>query len=252
MRRPRIGIPTSLDDRGRWRAGRAYHYIDRRYADAIDAAGGLPVQLPIQSDPAALIAGLDALLLPGGDDLPSEAPLPAAVVLDLVPAEQLAFDEALYDAAVERALPVLGLCYGMQLMARRRGGRLVADLASQRPDSAPHRLADADRHAVSLAPDSRLAAILGTTALAVNSLHRQAIETPGPAHRAVAHAPDGVLEAIEARARDTEVDGPIAGDGAAGRFEIGVQWHPEKLDDAASGRLFAAFVEAARERAAGR
>ena len=55
MRRPQIGIPLTLDDRGRWRTGRHYHYIDRRYADAIDGAGGLAVQLPIQSDPEALV-----------------------------------------------------------------------------------------------------------------------------------------------------------------------------------------------------
>ena len=126
MRRPRIGIPLSLDDRGRWRADRAYHYIDRSYADAIDRAGGMPLHLPLQSDPARLVQSLDGLLLPGGDDFPmTDAPdgrTPPGASLSLVPSEQLAFDEALYDAASRRGLPVLGICYGMQVMARFRGG----------------------------------------------------------------------------------------------------------------------------------
>ena len=76
MRRPRIGIPLTLDDRGRWRRDRAYHYIDRSYADAVDRAGGLALHLPIQHDVDALVEGLDGLLLPGGDDFPSTTPLP--------------------------------------------------------------------------------------------------------------------------------------------------------------------------------
>jgi len=88
MHRPRIGIPLSLDDRGRWRAERTYHYIDRSYADAIDRAGGVALHLPIQSDVAGLVDAIDGLLLPGGDDFPSDAPLAPEIeaLLDLVPA----------------------------------------------------------------------------------------------------------------------------------------------------------------------
>lgn len=106
MHRPQIGIPLTLDDRGRWREGRAYHYIDRSYADAIDRAGGLAVQLPIQSDPAALVESIDGLLIPGGDDFPAETELPDDAVLDLVSSDQLAFDEALYEAASQRAIQI--------------------------------------------------------------------------------------------------------------------------------------------------
>ncbi len=238
MHRPRIGIPLTLDDRGRWRAGRAYHYIDRSYADAVDRVGGSALHLPIQSDAASLVAGLDGLLLPGGDDLPPQAPLPPEVLaqLDLVPAEQLAFDRMLFEAACERGLPVLGICYGMQLMATAAGGRLDAHLPTERPDAGPHKLAPDDRHPIAIEPGSRLATIAGGTSARVNSLHHQGVASPGRGLQAVARSADGVIEAIEAL--------PIGG--AAAPFRLGVQWHPEKQRDALAERLFQAFVEAAR------
>jgi putative glutamine amidotransferase len=240
MRRPRIGIPLGLDDRGRWRPGHRYQYIDHRYAAAIAQAGGLALQLPIQDDPGALIAELDGLLVPGGDDLPPE-PADADLLvdglrLDLVPEEQLAFDTELVHAAMRRHLPILGICYGMQLMARVTGGRLWSHLPSQCPEAQNHKLVSLeDRHPIMIESDSLLALALVTTTCEVNSLHHQAVSEVGPSHRVVARSPDGVIEAIEGRA-------------AASGFEVGVQWHPEKQDSEQSQRLFAGFVTACRAR----
>jgi putative glutamine amidotransferase len=227
--RPLIGIPPCLDDRGRWRASRAYHYADAAYAEAISAAGGLPVYLPIQLDVDALVERIDGLLLPGGDDFPPERPYPAEVRFDPAPARQIAFDRALLEGALARDLPVLGICYGMQLLALHCSGSLHFDLASDVAGADPHQLADPDgRHAIRLEVGSRLAALLGSAVSAVNSRHHQAVADPGTA-RVAARASDGVVEAIEI---------PDA------RFAVGVQWHPESMEPGHRALLFGPFVNA--------
>ena len=228
--RPLIGMPPCLDDRGRWRSGRTYHYMDAAYAHALDAAGAHAIVLPRQGDVAALVERLDGVLLPGGDDFAPDRGYPAHVRFDCVPDAQLAFDRALLAAALERRLPLLGVCYGMQLLALARGATLHYDLPTDRPESAPHQLPEADgRHAIKVEPASALAEILGADPPPVNSLHHQALAEPGAGVRVSARAPDGVVEAIELE------DHP---------FALGVQWHPEKLEGPHRDALFGAFVAA--------
>ena len=240
--RPTIGMPTCLDDRERWRAGRAYSYMDRAYADAVDAAGGAPLQLPIQRDAAARVAGIDALLLPGGDDfLPegrSAERYPPELPFDPVPAEQLAFDRALLAAALARGIPVLGICYGMQLLALEAGGALHYHLPRDLPDAGVHTLPERDgRHAIAIDPESRLARIVGAAHAEVNSLHHQAVRDPGRGLRAVARGSDGVVEALERDRGQTDAESALV---------LGVQWHPEKLEGPAGASLFEELVETAR------
>lgn len=138
----------------------------------------------------------------------------------------------------EAGLPVLGICYGMQLLALHRGGRLVYDIPTDRPDAAPHRLPELDgRHAVQVAAGSRLARILGDDAGPVNSLHHQGVSDPGDGMRVSARADDGLIEAIESYDN---------------RFCIGVQWHPEKLEGPHREGLFGAFAAACSARATGK
>jgi putative glutamine amidotransferase len=230
--RPLIGIPPCLDEHGRWKAGRTYQYIDVAYARAVEQAGGAPLYLPLQEDAESLAARIGGLLLPGGDDLPPETPYPEGVRFDPVPAAQVGFDRRLLAAALARGLPVLAICYGMQLLALHHGGSLHYHIPTDVPEAGPHRLPEPDgRHVVRIAPGSRLATALGGAEDLVNSLHHQGVAEPGAGLRACAHSKDGLIEAIER---------------AEPPFCLGVQWHPEKMAGAHRERLFGAFVEASR------
>ena len=232
--RPWIGIALGHDDQGRWRPGRDYLYGDLAYVRAIEAAGGVPVVLPLQHDPEVLIERIDALLIPGGDDFPPPPGLyPESVSFQLAPVAQRNFDAALLAAALKRNLPVLGICYGAQLLALHHRGSLHYHLPTDRPEGQPHRLPEEEacRHPIEVVPGTKLSRILGAHADSVNSLHHQAVAEPGAGMRVAARAQDGAVEAIEREASG---------------FCLGVQWHPEKIHSSYSRALFTAFVDAGR------
>jgi len=228
--RPLIGIPPVLDDRGRLRPGRSFAYLDVRYARALAEAGASAVCLPLQDDVASLVDRLDGLLIPGGGDFAPQRSYPPAVEFDEASPAQLDFDARVLERALARRLPVLGICYGMQLLAVRSGGRLIYDLPTDRPDAGPHRLPEPEgRHALQIEPGSRLAELLARADAPVNSRHHQAVAEPGAGLRVAARAADGVIEAIESD---------------DGSFCLGLQWHPERMDEAHRERVFGAFVRA--------
>ena len=133
--RPLIGISQCLDERGRWHPTREYAYLDTSYAGALAQSGATPILLPLQEDVSALAQRLDGLLIPGGDDFPPPHAYPPQIRFETVPSRQLAFDQALLAAALARRLPVLGICYGMQLLALQQ--RRPADLRHpERPPAA--------------------------------------------------------------------------------------------------------------------
>jgi len=229
---PLIGISLCLDTSGRFRRGRRYHYIDERYAEAVAEAGGVPAYLPIQARLEAIADRIDGLLIPGGDDLLPEVPYPEEIRFEAAPSEQIDFDRALLARAVARGIPVLGICYGMQILALHHRGSLHYHIPLDLPEATEHQLQeDEGLHPIRVEPGTLLEAAIGADPEPVNSSHHQAVAQAGEGLRVSARAADGVVEAIER---------------AGERFCLGVQWHPERVPGRHRARLFGAFVSACR------
>jgi len=242
-----IGISTSTWERDRDGLLRPASVVRCAYTRAVRQAGALPVllpNLPRAVDADALLARLDGLLLSGGGDIdPACWGEPRHPALGHVDPARDAFEIALLRAALRRDLPVLGICRGIQVMAVAAGGDLWQDIPAQLPDNIGHNQSGARHeasHAVAVAPESRLARMLGvrggaddnSSRIRVNSIHHQAVRQCGTAFVPAAWSDDGIIEAL------------IAPDA---RWMVGVQWHPEDMAsrDSAQRRLFAEFVRAA-------
>lgn len=239
---PVVGVPCYSAERAG--SGRPLFGNNQAYVRALISAGIAPLLIPPMDEEAlaAVFARLDGLLLSGGEDIEPERYGEARKeYCGPSEPERDAMELALTHIALERDAPVFGICRGAQTLAVARGGTLYQDILAQRPESRKHAMSDLPRatrtHEVTVEDGSRLAAIAGERRLAVNSLHHQAIRDPGAGAQVVAWADDGVIEAIELPEY---------------RFALAVQYHPEELidTDEASGRLFAAFAQACRERAA--
>lgn len=191
------------------------------YLEVLERHGLAPVLLTPAHTAASLPIILDhcqGLVLTGGEDVDparyGEEPLPGLGVTN--PAR----DEAellTIGLALERALPILGICRGCQLLNIHFGGSLYQDLVLQSPSEVRHRQKEPwerRTHRVQIEADSRLADIVGADSLVINSFHHQGIKDLGGGLRVVAQAEDGTVEAIERPDSDS--------------WLLGVQWHPER------------------------
>jgi putative glutamine amidotransferase len=216
--------------------------LGMRYLEAIGRAGALAIVVPPMPGPAiaALLERVDGICLSGGPDIHPDA-YGAEPHAELGPTEPRldAFELALARAADERDMPILAICRGAQILNIARGGTLHQHVPDVAGDTVTHRqpvTPGAPTHRVTVDPDSRLGAILGTSAAQVNSFHHQAVDVLGERLVVTARADDGTVEGIEAIDRS---------------FVVGVQWHAECLVDLdEQTALFAALVDACVERAA--
>ncbi|MCL1934526.1 MAG: membrane dipeptidase [Candidatus Azobacteroides sp.] len=190
------------------------------YVNAVVKAGGTPILIPLITDETALeeiLSRIDGLILSGGGDIYSplfgEELHPAVESYDL---ERDRYEIALVKQAVERQIPVLGICRGSQLINVAFGGSLIQDIPSEVPKSTVNHNQEEAReiatHSVQIFPESRLHQIAQAEQIMVNSFHHQAVKTVAPGFEAVASAEDGVIEAIESNEE---------------KVIFGVQWHPE-------------------------
>ena len=242
---PRIAIPVphSADP----------EYAERalpQYLHAVEMAGGEAVRIPLDQSPAEVmkLVGLcDAVLLPGSkadidpakyDALRDARTAPADPSRDMV-------DDLLLQDAYKLRKPILGICYGLQILNVFRGGTLLQHIESPVNHEAGRNVPVA--HTVAVGSGSRLSEIVvgdaknneeRLSSLAVNSSHHQSAEKTGDSLRVVARCPqDGIIEALEGTSPD--------------HFVLAVQWHPERSveDDEGSRAIFRALVEAARAQA---
>jgi putative glutamine amidotransferase len=221
--------------------------MSQRYIQTLTAAGALPWMIPLVTDEETLRGiydALDGVFLPGGADIdPVSYGTTPHPMCDKTDRERDRVELTLGKWAIADGKPVLGVCRGMQLINVVGGGTLYQDLATQFPAGIKHDYfpfggqtytRDYLAHEIRIVDDSRLARLFGAGTLEVNSMHHQGVRTVGAGLVATAHAPDGLVEALE---------------GTGSAYLLAVQWHPEALTDrdAATRRLFAEFVEAAGE-----
>lgn len=239
-KRPVIGIL------GLTRRSQSTHFISSEFAftssaniDSIFRNGGIPVLIPASvaaADPEGALSTCDGLLYPGGEDVTpwyyGEEPLP------VIEAFRPEVDDGWFKVgriALEKKVPMLGICKGHQFLNVLLGGSLYQDVSLQGKDLVQH-MQQFDRsyltHHVQVEEGSRLASLVGAGRVATNSMHHQAVKELGKGLKVTARAEDGTIEGLE------DETGQI----------LSVQWHPEDLIDTAPvmNRLFADLVERAK------
>ncbi len=235
QKKPIIGLSST------WGEGTSTS-VPLTYVESVIRAGGVPLVLPIVQDNELLIAMLDrvdALIMTGGEDVDplkwyGEEPVNA--MGEIAPCRD-SFDMALVKIAVDRGMPVLGICRGLQVMNVAFGGTLYQDIPSQVEGTKVKHNQKAPRnygtHSIYIKEGSILNKQLGVDSIAVNSFHHQAVKDIAPGFKATAFAPDGVIEAIEMEGNN---------------IVFGVQFHPEGFtfsgDDTFLG-IFTHLVKAA-------
>ena len=245
--RPRIGVTLDSEKPGGY-SQMPWYALRQNYCDTIVAAGGIPIPLPHEPDLAQQYLELiDGLVITGGafDIDPqifgSQTRHSTVTTKD----KRTAFELAITRLALDKDLPILGICGGEQLLAVALGGTLVQHIPDHYPNCIEHEQKNPRSepgHTVQLTEGTwfaKMAADLGLdqNAIPVNSAHHQSVETVGDSLEILAIASDGVIEAIGAK---NSPDHPKR------KFCLGLQWHPEFLISKLDQAIYHQFIQAAK------
>ena len=213
---PVIGITTDLNGDNL--------SMKHHYSDVIADAGGIPLLIPISDNPTLYAGIIDGLLVPGGDDLdPAYYGEEIFLMVKPVRRERSDFELSLLGEIVKLQKPVLGICYGMQLINVFWGGTLYQDILTQLSVEINHKT---DYHIIVIAENR----FLQKGEFSVNSTHHQGVKQLGSGLSVLAYSADHLIEGFY------KEDSP---------FLLGVQWHPEREPNKELSRaLFSAFIKA--------
>lgn len=235
MSRPLIGITLDSEEPGGY-SKFPWYAVRENYCGAIAAAGGLPVPLPHEPEIAEnYLDTIQGLVITGGAFDVDPAIFGDTTRHDTVVTKdrRTAFEIAVTRGAIERDMPVLGICGGQQLLNVVLGGTLIQHIPDEIENALAHEQPnprDEAGHDVAVTAGTLLHRIIGTETMSVNSAHHQAVRAIGKDVVIDAVATDGVIEGIELPGR---------------KFCLGVQWHPEFSIDPGDSKIFGAFIKAA-------
>jgi putative glutamine amidotransferase len=238
---PIIGITCSMeydDEKRKYPTAYAFDYLKRNYYEAIERAGGIPIILPNTKrteNAESILERADGLLISGGNDVDPQYYGEKHEARNLeITLERDHFEIALVKAAMKKAIPILGICRGMQLLNVVFGGNLYQDFTFNNR-FLDHTLEGSTvykkKHPVIIREDSKLFEIIRMKKITVNTSHHQIIKTVGKGLVATAWSEkDKVIETIESDDK---------------HYLLGIQWHPELMQDECSNALFDSLIQAA-------
>lgn len=238
MNKPVIGITLDHEEKGEY-APLPFYALRENYCRSVAEYGGVPLTLPHEPELAeSYLDMIDGLVVTGGDFDIDPSMYGATEVHETVTTKdkRTQFEIAMLKGALQRDMPVLGICAGEQLMNVILGGTLVQHIPDSFADCLEHEQPNPRTepgHDIDIVEGTLLHRLAGASRVAVNSSHHQAVDQPGKGVVINCYATDGVVEGIEAPSY---------------RWCLGVEWHPEYLISEMDRNIFQSLIEASRDK----